>query len=224
MMADQTQSAQEPQAPQTPEANTAPDWTRARQGFSGKQLTDSQFVEAQAIATILHREIQKSGNFIEKLTDYSHAFARSQRFDAGKAEIAVRDVFRDGYGQTMNQMREKMLAEDDALKRVAKDQALHHARTVPDLIRSGETMPYYQAQDLAAQAFARQHGGTETGAKHLMHKTFEQEEGRDLYAAGKEAEEAHHVPVRQARKAERRAEAQARQPQIPPRRYSASRG
>jgi len=66
----------------------------ARESFHGQTLTDAQFDEAYAISSVLHREIQKSGSFREKPTDYAHAFARAERFDAMKGEEILRDVFK----------------------------------------------------------------------------------------------------------------------------------
>lgn len=76
--------------------------TAARESFSGKTMTNGQLKEAIAIADILHGEIHRSGSFIEKLTDYAHAYARGERFDAMRAETMVRDVYTATRGQSMN--------------------------------------------------------------------------------------------------------------------------
>ena len=65
----------------------------ARESFSGKTLTKSQFREAWAISGILQQEIGKTGSFREKLTGYAHAFARSEKFDALRGETTIRDIY-----------------------------------------------------------------------------------------------------------------------------------
>lgn len=179
---------------------------KARTSFTGRALTDRQFEEAWQITAILHRDVQHSGSFIEKLTDYAHAYARNDRFDAARGEMILRDLFTDRYGQSLNQMREALLERETALRDAGTDQALHHARSVPDKIRDGATLPFYQAYDQAAIAMARQHGITEAGAKSLMKDAYAEAEGADLYTIGKALEAEHHTPVRDAEIAARRAE------------------
>lgn len=186
--------------------DTDPKRGEARQSFTGSRLTDSQFDEAWNIAGILNREIHKSGSFIEKLTDYAHAFARSQRFNAAKGEVILRDLHTARFGETLNQVREGLMAREAVARDVAGDQALHHARTIPEMIKDGPTMPFHQAADRAGLAMARQHGITETGAKKMMAEAFEAAEGRALREVGKELEAQHHQPMREAEWAARRIE------------------
>ena len=175
----------------------------AKQSFTGKTLTQSQFDEAWALSDIMAREIRKSGSFKEKLTDYSHAFARSEKFDQMKGETIIRDIFSARHGQTMNQMREGLMEREAVVRESASDQALHHARSVPEMIKSGETMAFYKAYDAAAVNMARQHGITETGAKTLMKDAFREAEGSELYDVGKEREAEFHTPKRAAERADR---------------------
>ena len=78
--------------PTTP--NARPGLDVARESFSGRLLTNAQFEEAMAITGIIRREIQNSGSFKEKLGDYAHAFARTEKFDVMKAETIIRDLFK----------------------------------------------------------------------------------------------------------------------------------
>jgi len=94
----------------------------ARNSFTGKTLTSSQFDEAWAVADIMKRGIGKTGSFREKLTDYAHAFARSEKFDAMKGETIIRDIYAARYGQTMNQTREGYLERENTLRESGKDQ------------------------------------------------------------------------------------------------------
>ncbi|MEM7522448.1 MAG: hypothetical protein AAF360_01550 [Pseudomonadota bacterium] len=178
-----------------------PNRAKARETFHGKTLTDSQFEEAYAISTILEREIQKSGSFRDKLTDYAHAFARDQRFDALKGEEILRDVFKGRYGHSMNEQREALLEREAAIKDSAPDQALHHAKAVLKTIET-DIQPFYRAFDDQAVAMARKHGLTETGAKRMMSEAHEQSEGRSLYEAGKEVEAAYYTPAKEVERAE----------------------
>lgn len=47
----------------------------ARESFSGRLLTNSQFDEGMTITGIIEQEIKKSGVFKEKLQDFSFAYA-----------------------------------------------------------------------------------------------------------------------------------------------------
>ena len=169
---------------------------QARQSHTGRSLTESQFDETWAICGIVAREIHKSGSFRDKLSDYAHAFARSERFDALKGEDIVRDIFRTRYGETMNQMREGLMNRETEIEQTIPGKALDRARFVIELIRTEPTMPFYQAYDRTAVAMATAQGITEKGAKEMMKAAFATNEGRELYDAGKEAEKLHHQPAR----------------------------
>ena len=180
--------------------------TAARDSFSGKTMTEGQLKEAVAIANILHGEIHQSGSFIEKLTDYAHAFARNERFDAMRSEKIIRGIYTATQGQSMNQTREGLKAAEEALPDIAKTRALDCAETIGQLIQASPTQPFYQAYDRAAVTLANEFGVTQNAAKALMKDVFEQHHGKDLYAHGKEIEEAYHKPVREAEIASRKAE------------------
>lgn len=178
----------------------------ARNSFTGRTLTDSQFREAMAITEVIHAEIERSGSFIEKLNDYAHAFARTERFDALRGEKIVRDLYTESRGETMNQTREKLLAAEKALPHNAKDLALKSADLVCRTIQEGETKPFYLAFDTESGLLADILGSTQACAKTLMKDAFISQHGRDLYEAGKEIEAAYHKPVREAEIAARKAE------------------
>lgn len=182
-----------------------PKRAQARQSFTGKRMTESQFDEAWNITGIINREIHKSGSFIEKLTDYAHAYARNQKFDGARGEVILRDLYAARYGESMNQTRKGLMEREAMIRESAQEQALHHARSIGKMIQDGPTMPFYQAADTAGVAMARQHGITESGAKKLMADAFETAEGRSLRDHGKELETMHHIPVRDAERAARQA-------------------
>lgn len=183
----------------------------ARESHSGRTLTDSQFKEAWAITSILRGEIRRSGSFREPLTDYAHVFARKERFDALRGEAILRDVYQGRYGQSLNQTREALIANEKTLPETARARALVQAETIGELIQAAPTQPFYQAYDHAAVALSRELKITQLSAKALMKDTYQAQHGRDLYEVGKELEAAYHRPVREAQIAERKAEqAQAR--------------
>ena len=169
-----------------------------RQGSTGKKLTDSQYDESKSVAEIMHRGIRKNGKFREKLTDYSHAFARGEKFDAMKAEIIIRDQFKAQYGETMNQMRMGLKERQENLPETAGRDALEYARMIEPLIRDGETMPFYRAYDYVGSALAEKFNITETGAKELMTTAYREVEGRELYDFGKALEKKFYAPEREA--------------------------
>lgn len=168
----------------------------ARQSYTGSRLTDQQFLEAWQITGILHREIHHSGSFRDKLTDYAHAFARAEKFDAVKGEAILRDIFTARYGQSLNQVREGLIEREAVVRDAAQDQALQHAQSVAARLQEAPGTPFYKAYDAAAVDMARQHGITEAGAKVLMTDSFKAAQGQDLYAYGKSLEQHHRFTER----------------------------
>ncbi|MGI9506905.1 MAG: hypothetical protein ACR2RE_28015 [Geminicoccaceae bacterium] len=174
--------------------------TQARTSFTGKMLTDGQFEESWALAGVMERSIRTSGSFVEKLGDYSHAFARAEKFDAVKGETIIRDIFKERYGLSMNQMREGLLSREKEIKDTIREPAIEHARNLEPLIRDGETMPFYRAFDHESAKMAKTFGITQAGAKTMMKESYKEIEGRDLYETGKSLEEKYHLPKREADK------------------------
>jgi len=132
-------------APLHPDAQTS--ILEARQSFTGKALTDSQFDESWSLAEIMERSIRKTGSFREKLTDYSHAFSRSEKFDSVKGEVIIRDQFKARFGLSMNQLRLGLKEREANIDLPGHELAIDHARMIEPLIKDGQTMPFYQAFD-----------------------------------------------------------------------------
>ncbi len=166
----------------------------ARASFTGSRLTEAQFDGAWNLAGILHREIHKSGSFVEPLTDYAHAYARNERFDAARGEIILRDIFKARFDQSLNQLREGLAAKEGKLREAPSEEALRHARSVGAMSREEPTTPFYQAFDRAAVTMARESGITEAAAKSMMKEAFKEAEGHELYEAYKALEAQHHQP------------------------------
>lgn len=175
----------------------------ARDSFSGRLLTNAQFDEAIAITGIIEREITRSGTFKEKLGDYAHAFARTENFDALKAETILRDLFKARVGRSMNQMREDLVQREEKLPANARTLALEHAREVGSMIRDGILISFNRAFSHQAQAMASGLGITDAGAKRLMKDEFKAAENREFYEWGKEMEEQFYKPQVEAERRQR---------------------
>jgi len=173
---------------------------KARQGFTGKRLTESQFDESWALTGIMEREIKRSGSFKDKLGDYANAFARSEKFDALRGETTIRDQFKARYGQSMNALREDLQTREANLTQSEKNMGLSAALDVGTSIANGDTMPFYRAYDQEAVKLSKSLSITETGAKSLMKEQYKAHQGRDLYADCKEVEKQYHLPKVEAEK------------------------
>lgn len=175
----------------------------ARHSPTGQKLTRGQFNETTAITSIIKQSIQKTKSFHEKLTDYSHAFARSERFNAMRAEGIIRDIFNERFGKTMNQMREDIIQRENTLPPESKEVALNHAKSIEPMIRDVKTMPFYQAYDCSARNLSKELKISETGAKDFMKEAFHEDTGKELYDWGKDLEAKYHTPVKEAERSER---------------------
>ncbi len=177
----------------------------ARDSFSGRLLTDRQFDEAMAITGIMEREIAKSGAFKDKLGDYAFAFARSEKFDAVKAETMLRDLFKERTGQSMNDMHKAFAERAEKLTQEQRESAYQYAVEVGTLIEQGNKISFNRAFAHQAQFLAQELGITDAYAKSLMIDEFRAVENAELYDWGKELEEQFYRPQIEAEKAEREA-------------------
>ncbi|WP_371157011.1 hypothetical protein [Jannaschia sp. 2305UL9-9] len=162
--------------------------------FQGQTMTDAQTDVAMNLANVIDRHIHKTGSFREPLTDYAHAFARSEKFDAMKGETIIRDVYAAQFGRTMNATREALIEREKNLPESTPELALTSARQTLEAISTGETEPFYRAYDREGSALARSLSITENAAKTLMSESYRAVEGRELYDTGKELEEKYHRP------------------------------
>lgn len=176
----------------------------ARESFSGRLLSDAQFKEAIAITGIIEREIHRSGTFKEKLSDYAYAFARTERFDAAKAETIVRDLFKERVGFSMNQMREMLATQEQSYSDNDRHKAYDHACAVGDRIEHGNKISFNRALSHEAGKLASELRITEAGAIKLMALEFSAvEQGADFYQWGKDLEERFYRPQIEAERQSR---------------------
>lgn len=177
--------------------------TSVRESFSARLLTDAQFDECMAITNIIGREIRRSGKFKDKLGDYAYALARSEKFDAAKAENILRDLFKEHAGQSMNQMREKLVKGEEAISDDHRQQAYQFACDIGDLMENGDKLSFHRAFASQAQGLAREFGITDAAAKRIMSDEFNAAEDSKLYDWGKELDEQLFRPQIDAEKQQR---------------------
>ena len=179
----------------------------ARESFSGRMLTNRQFDDAMAITGILEREINTTGKFKEKLSDYAVAMARTEKFDVMKSETILRDLYKVRTGETMNQTREKLMEREASLTEDQKYGAYKQAREVGQMIEDGNKISFHRAYAHVANEYASELGITDVAAKSLMKEALKSVEDKDLYDWGKEQEEKYYRPQIEAEKQQREARA-----------------
>lgn len=171
-----------------------------RESFSARLLTDPQYDEGKSIAHIIKGEIKRSGAFKDKLIDYSHAWARSESFDANRAEKIVRDLFTEINGQSMNQMRESFAAAaenfSDEHKQLAYDLACDSAK----LMEQGDKLCFNRVIAFQARKLSDKLEVTDAVAKRLMADEFEKTENTKLFDWGKELDAQFYTPQIEAEK------------------------
>lgn len=165
-----------------------------RSSFSAVLLTDAQFSECEAITEILKTEIHTSGKFKDKLGDYAFAFARTNKFDAAKSEIILRDIFKERNGRSMNDLREALQKREEQLTAEDVGQSQTFADGIGPLIETGHKMTFYRAFAEQATKLAEELQVTAACAKRLMKEEFAAANGRELYDWGKELEEQFYRP------------------------------
>lgn len=178
----------------------------ARESFSGRLLTDAQFNEAVAITDIIKSQIQRTGAFRDKLGDYAHAFARTERFTSDKAENTLRDLFKSLNGQSMNEMREDLMAREESveLDEPTLAQVKENISAIHTMIKDGDKMSFNRGYHQQADDLASKLDITNAGAKRIMVEVFREEKQMELYDWGKSLEEKYYRPQIEAEAAERK--------------------
>ncbi len=185
----------------------------ARNSFSGNLLTDRQFDDAMAITGVVERRIKETGTFKECLNDFSNAYARTERFDAMRADSTIRDLFRIRTGVTMNQMRESLMEREaklfDRKNNPAENElrcAYQAANQAAHKVEEGNKMKFDRAFAYEAAVLATELDITDAGAKKLMRESFQETENRELYDWGKELDDTYYRPQIEMEKRQRREE------------------
>ena len=176
----------------------------ARESYSGRSLSDPDFDEAVMVTGIIEKEIQKTGKFTEKLAEYSAAYAHTkQNLSVVNAEKAIRDLFRERTGLTMNELRETFVKREESLTDEQRKAALPYAENVGSTIESGNKISFHRAFASEAKQCAMELNITDLGAKRLMSEQFEAAHGEKLYDWGKEKEATYYKPQIEAERQER---------------------
>jgi len=120
-----------------------------------------------------------------------------------KAEIIIRDLFRERTGRSMNQMREALMAKEEQLTPQDRERGYQFAVGVGDMIRIGNTaegrrMTFNRAYAYQAQVFSREVGITDTFAKSVMSAEFKVQRGAEFYDWGKSLEREFYRPLVEA--------------------------
>lgn len=174
-----------------------------RESFSGRMLNNRLFADFVAVTQIIERGIRENGSFLDQLGDYSYAIARSQRFDAAKADTTLRDLFRERTGQTMNQLRERLIQREESLTPAEKSRALTFAAEIGGIVEVGDKLTFNRVLAEQAQRYGDELGITHTKARGLMAEAFEASEGRSIYDWGKELDQRFFQAQVDAEKSER---------------------
>jgi len=129
--------------------------------------------------------------------------ARSEKFDAVKAETILRDLFRERTGQSMNQMREKLVKGEEAISDDQRQQAYKHACDIGEMVEKGDKLTFHRALSGQTQIIAKEFGITDAAARAIMAEEFNAAENSKLYDWGKELDEQFFRPQIEAEKVER---------------------
>jgi len=194
----------------------------ARVGFSGRLLTDRQFEDFMAVTGVIERRILETGSFVDTLNDYSNALARTERFDAVKADTIIRDLFKARTGMTMNEMREQLMEREAALfdreanpAEQERQKAYQAAMEAGAMVQTGDKLTFHRALNFEAVNLAQDLDITHVGAKKLIEQSFEETEGRPLKEWGQELDDKYYRPQIEAMKRgnkRERTQSRARQP------------
>ena len=179
----------------------------ARESYSGRLMSDPDFDEAMLITCIMEKEIQKTGQFAEKLNEYSAAYAHTRKnLSVIKAEKIIRDLFKERTGMWMNDMREVFVKREENLTDIQKRAAFPYAQEIGAMIEKGDKISFHRAFSHQAKSCATELNITDLGAKRIMSAQFEAVKGEKLYDWGKDHETRFYKPQIEAEKQERNAQ------------------
>lgn len=156
------------------------------------KLTLTRNDESQMIAAIIRREILYSGKFADKLADYAHAYARTDKVDSVHASQIIRSQFTALYGVEMNDFRKQLMEREQSLSPEQRSQGLEAAERIVEGVRQGQA--FWKQYDVHAKRLADHLSITESGAKAIIKDEFEREKSREFYSFAKEVERDRQAP------------------------------
>lgn len=196
----------------------------ARESFSGVLLSDRQYNDAMVLTGIIERRILETGAFKDPLSDFANAFARTERFDAMKADSILRDLFRSRTGMTMNQMREMLMDSERKLfdreqnpAEAQRQKAYMAANETARMVKEGTKMSFHRAFAHQAAGLARDLNITDAGAKKFIKEVFAETENQSFHDYGKTLDEKYFRPqikAEQKQRQEQKAQRQMLQPAV----------
>ena len=137
----------------------------ARESFSGRLLSDPDFDEAMLITNIVEKEIQKTGQFAQKLNEYSAAYAHTRKnLSVIKSEKIIRDLFKERTGMWMNDMRKIFEQREESLSDTQKRAAFPYAQEIGAMIEKGNKISFHRAFSHQAKTCAMELNITDLGA------------------------------------------------------------
>ena len=114
----------------------------------------------------------------------------------------------------MNQMRESLANNLEAINDDNRQQAYQSACVIGDLMEKGDKLCFNRAFAAQAQNFARELGITDIAAKRIMSDEFNKAEGSRLYDWGKELDEQFFRPQIDAEKQQREAKSRTKSTRV----------
>ncbi|MBO6814532.1 MAG: hypothetical protein JJ891_06710 [Rhizobiaceae bacterium] len=176
-----------------------------RESFSGLLLTNRQYNEFDARVGILHNHIHHKGVFADRLKKTSCDLAVEYKMEVVRAETILRDLFRETYGEYMNQTRERLAKNLEELTDDERGIGYKYAIATGDMMEKGIKITFKRASSHQAQAMGAELGITDVAAYSIMTEQFEAVEGQSFRDWGKELDEQFYRPQIVAEKAEREA-------------------
>jgi len=188
---------------------------RVRECFAARLLTDDQFEDAVAITKIIEREINKTGQFREKLGDYAYAYGRKEHFDAVKSEMILRDIFKERVGMSMNAVREQLVKHEDTYTDADQQRTRQIPSEIESLMKQGSKITFNRALAQKSGELGSELGVTDIRAKTLIRDEFEQNQKSKFYDWGHSLDEKYYRTQIQAEKQLRQQKAQSKNFQKP---------
>jgi len=182
---------------------------RVRECFAARLLTDDQFADAVAITKIIEREINKTGQFREKLGDYAYAYGRKENFDAVKSEMILRDIFKERVGMSMNAVREQLIKHEDTYTDADQQRTRQIPSEIESLMKKGNKITFNRALAQKSGELGSELGVTDIRAKTLIRDEFEQNQKSKFYDWGRSLDEKYYRTQIQAEKQLRQQKAQS---------------
>lgn len=180
----------------------------ARDSFSGRLLTETQFDEIVMITRILEREIFRSGSFKNKLADYCHAMSRTERIDPKRIETSIRDIFKDRVGKTMFQLCEDLKTAEDNLSQNDKAEIIKAVEEIEYKMKEGEKITFNRALSETAQEMADRFQIKDITVIKIMaesHNEAQPEGSTDFWGYGEQLDEIIYRPQIEAEKSKKSA-------------------